>query len=125
MSKSLPYAEALKKAVHVSDEISLKTAIKQRELIIISSEPNLYDKMVKKFPKAKVMKNASIVSKIATGAGLLFPPLLIPGILGMIGTSAMDEFKDYDISVDYNKREVIFVKTKGNPYVKWDKKSKK
>lgn len=56
MSKKDNLNEALKNAVHVSNDLELKTAIKQKTLAIISTDITLYTKLLKKFPKEKVSK---------------------------------------------------------------------
>ena len=130
MSKKDNLNEALKNAVHVSNDLELKTAIKQKTLAIISTDIALYTKLLKKFPKEKVSKLTKTVGKsltilgtaitIGTGGILSGIGLPIAGAGALIGVSGMvaDDYSDYRIFMDYDNRRVAFVKVKGNPKVK-------
>lgn len=130
MSKKDNLNEALKNAVHVSNDLELKTAIKQKTLAIISTDIALYTKLLKKFPKEKVSKITKTVGKsltilgtaitLGTGGILSGIGLPIAGAGALIGVSGMvaDDYSDYRIFMDYDNRRVAFVKVKGNPKVK-------
>lgn len=129
-SKSVTYSAAVKNAVHVTDEVGLKTAVKQGKLVIISSDPQLYKKMLSKFPKEKVTKNVRTAGKVMTGigavaavmtGGIIGIPMAILGIAGTVGGKFLDYFKDYTIQMDYEEKQVLFIKTKGDVYVKMGK----
>ena len=130
-SKSVTYSAALKNAVRVTDDVGLKTAVKQGKLVIISSNPQLYKSMLSKFPKEKVTKKVTSASKVMTGigavaavmsGGIIGVPLAILGIAGTIGGNFLDYFKDYTIQMDYEKKQVMFIKTKGDVFVKMEKR---
>ena len=127
MAKTIKLEEAMRQATHVSTDVDLKTAVKKGQLVIISSNSQLYAKMLEKFPKEKVTKKVSSTGKavasvgvlltVATG-GLLGLPLVGGGLIAGAAGSILDDYKNYTILMDYDKKEVQFVKTKGNPHVK-------
>ncbi len=56
MAKTVKLTEALKDAVYVSDDTSMKTAIQQGKLVVISTDNALYTKLLEKFPREKLTK---------------------------------------------------------------------
>lgn len=130
MAKSVKFADALKDAVYVSDDISMKTAIQQGKLVVISNDNNLYIKLLDKFPKEKVTKKVSKTGKMMTAVGVLITvasggllssigiPLAGLGIAGSIAGDALDDYENYSIQMDYDNKQVQFIKTKGTPHVK-------
>ena len=64
MAKSIALEDAMRTATHVSNEVDLKTAVQQGKLVIISSNSQLYAKMLKKFPAEKVSKKVSGAGKV-------------------------------------------------------------
>ena len=118
---------------YVDNELDLKCAINTREVVIVSSNKELFEELEAKFKKkkasTKTKKTGSLVSKI--GMGLFTVSLFIPGLngvvlmgelavagiggLGKLAGSAMDEFKNYTMIIDYEKKRVLFVRVKGKP----------
>lgn len=130
MAKTIKVADALKDAVYVSDDISMKTAIQQGKLVVISTDNNLYVKLLDKFPKEKLTKKVSKTGKVMTVAGVFITvasggllssigiPLAGIGIAGSVAGDALDNYENYSIRMDYDNKQVQFIKTKGNPHVK-------
>lgn len=130
MAKAIKLQEAMRSATHVSNEVDLKTAIQQGKLVIISDNRQLYARMLEKFPMEKVSKRVSYVSKVMMGVGVamtlasggLLGPIGIPlagtGLAGGIAGNVLDDYNNYNIRIDYDQKQVQFIKTKGNPHVK-------
>lgn len=127
LSKTIKLEDAMRTAVHVSNEVDLKTAVQQDKLVIISSDSRLYAKMLEKFPMEKVSKKVSGVGKAVAGAGVLLTvttggilgvPLIGYGLLSHAIGNVADNYKNYTIRMDYDKKQVQFIKTKGKPHVK-------
>lgn len=124
--------DALKKAVYVSDEIELKSAVARNELIIISNDLKLYSKLLQKFPKEKITKKANKLGKVIAGLGIgitvatagLFSfiglPIAAAGTALGVGGNVLDEYNKYSICMDYKNKKVMFVKIKGNPCIDTD-----
>ena len=119
--------EAMDNAINVSDDLHLKTAIKQKSLVIISTDVNLYEKLLKKFPKEKVAMKTKGVGKTLTILGVLISvmsfgafafigvPMAGAGVvLGAAGL-VLEDYKDYSLFLDYDNMRVIFIKTEGSP----------
>lgn len=127
MAKAIKLEDAMRTAVHVSNEVDLKTAIQQGKLVIISSDRQLYAKMLEKFPLEKVSKKVSGAGKIVAGVGaaltvatggILGIPLIVGGLAGNVVGNVADNYRNYVIRMDYEKKQVQFIKSKGNPHVK-------
>lgn len=127
MAKTIKLEDAMKQATYVSTDIDLKTAVQRGDLVVISTDNELYEKLLKKFPMEKVTKGVSkagnkvagvgVILTVATG-GLLGLPLVGYGILAKVAGNLLDDYKNHTILMDYDKRQVQFIKTKGNPHVK-------
>lgn len=118
---------------YVDNEIDLKCAINTREVIIVSSDRALFIELEAKFRKkkasTKTKKAGSFLSKVGMGLfaiSLFFPglngvvlmgELAVAGIGGLskIAGSAIDDFKNYTMVIDYEKKRVVFVRVKGVP----------
>ena len=118
---------------YIDSEIDLKCAINTREVVIVSSDSELFIELESKFKKKKfsttAKKKGSLFSKI--GVGLFAVSMFIPGVRGVvlmgelaiagigglskIAGSAMDDFKNYTMVIDYENKRVIFIKTEGDP----------
>ena len=115
--------ELLDTATYVSDKVHLKTAVEKGETIIISTDPELYSKMLEKFPKEKMTKKSRKVGKKAAILGGVIA-VIFSGTIGLsiaaIGLAlnltgkALDDYKNYTILMDYDNMRLIFVKTKGD-----------
>lgn len=129
--------EALEKATYVSNDLELKTEIKKKTIAIISTDTKLYEKLLKKFPKEKVAEKSKKAGKFLTISGLLIT-LLTGGVLAIVGLPmagagaaigvtglALEDYKDYTLFMDYEKNQVIFLKTKGTPSIKLSRKFNK
>ena len=116
---------ALEKAPTVDNEIDLKSAIKMERNAIISTDQELYARLLKKVPKEKAARKTKKTGKflaafgtivsVATGGVLAWigVPIAAAGVL-ICGTGlVLEEYKDYSIFLDYDKKKVIFIKTKG------------
>ena len=116
---------ALEKAPTVDNEIDLKSAIKMERNAIISTDQELYASLLKKVPKEKAARKTKKTGKflaafgtivsVATGGVLAWigVPIAAAGVL-IGGTGIMlEEYKNYSIFLDYDKKKVIFIKTKG------------
>lgn len=130
--------EAMENAPIVTNRVELLSAVRKGELAIISVDQELYSSLLSKAPKEKVArktKNAGsamivlgAVITIATGGVLAGIGLPIAGaglVAGATGL-ALEEFKGYSILLDYDKKQVYFIKTKGTPSLElpenWDEK---
>lgn len=115
------------KAVRVSNNIDLKTEMKKNSLVIISTDEKLYENLLKKFPKAKISKGAKKTGKFLTFAGVLIS-VLSAGFLSFVGIPmagvgvvlgaaglVLDDYEDYRVFINYDNKEIIFVKVKGVP----------
>jgi hypothetical protein len=118
---------------YVDNEIDLKCAINTREVVIVSSDKALFVELEAKFKKkkasTKTKKAGSFLSKV--GMGLFAISLFIPGLNGVVlmgelavagigglsrlAGSAIDDFKNYTMVIDYENKRVLFVRVKGNP----------
>ena len=125
--------EALEKATYVSNDLQLKTEIRKKTIAIISTDIELYQKLLKKFPKEKVANKTKKTGKFLTVLGGLIT-VLTGGILAWIGLPiagagaalgltgmALEDYNDYTLFLDYDKKQVIFLKTKGSPSIKLSK----
>lgn len=119
--------KALNNAVHVSNDLELKTAIGKKELAIISNDTVLYARLLEKIPKERVSAGSKSFGKLLVGLGAaisimsfgLFAFIGVPmagagAVMGTIGI-ALDDYKDYSLALDYDKKEVVFLKVKGSP----------
>ena len=118
---------------YVDNDIDLKCAINTKKVVIISSDKKLFVELESKFKKKKAAsatkKTGSFISKV--GMGLFAISMFIPGLNGIvlmgelavagvgglskIVGSAMDDFKNYTMIIDYENKRVLFIKVKGNP----------
>lgn len=118
---------AYNNAVVVKNNIDLKTAIGKKELVIISEDAALYERLLKKVPKENVAAGAKNTGRILAvlgvaisvlSAGLFsfvgIPMAIAGGALGAAGL-VLDDYKDYSLYLDYDKKAVIFFKVKGSP----------
>ena len=129
MSKSIKIEEAVKTAVSVSNDTDLKTEIAKGTLMIISTDPALYSRLLKKFPKEKVSKNTKSVGGALAAFGVLitvitagafsFIGLPLAGIGAAMGIAGitLDDYTDYTIGLDYDAHHTIFMKLKGDPHI--------
>lgn len=121
---------ALNNAVHVSNDLELKTAIGKKNLAIISNDIVLYARLLEKMPKEQVSSGTKSFGKLLIGLGAaisimsfgLFSFIGVPmaaagAVMGTIGV-ALDDYKDYSLVLDYDKKEVVFLKVKGSPCLK-------
>lgn len=117
----------IERAPHVNNDVDLKTAMGQKKLVIISSDPKLYERLLSKLPKENISSGSKKLGSFLVGVGVaisvasagLFSFIGIPlaGAGAILGTTGLvlDDYKDYSLFLDYNSKEVIFVKVKGNP----------
>ena len=116
---------ALEKAPTVDNEIDLKSAVKMEKQAIISSEKELYARMLKKVPREKAARKTKKAGKFLTALGAVVS-VGTGGILAWIGVPiaaagiaiggaglVLEEYKGYSIFLDYDNQKVIFIKTKG------------
>ena len=131
------FEEAYQKAVVVKDSVALKTAIGKKELVIISEDPVLYERLLNKMPKEKTAATAKKAGGILAVLGVaisvlsfgLFsfvgvPMAIAGGALGATGL-ILDDYKDYSLFLNYDKQTVIFFKVKGYPRLNLPTKRKK
>ena len=131
------FEEAYKKAVLVKNDVELRTAIGKKELIIISEDPILYERLLNKMPKERVVagtkKAGSLLATLGVAISVLSygllsfvgVPMVIAGsALGAAGC-VLDDYKEYSLFLNYDKQNVIFFKIKGDPKLKLPSKSKK
>lgn len=129
--------EALETAVYVSDNVQLKTEIKKKTIAIISTDAGLYEELLKKFPKEKIADKTKKTGKFFTVAGVLIT-VLTGGVFAWIGLPmagvgaaigitglALEDYQDYTIFMDYEKKQTVFLKTKGTPAIKLSQKLSK
>ena len=131
------FEEAYQKAVVVKDSVALKTAIGQKELVIISEDPILYERLLNKMPKEKTAATAKKTGGILVVLGVaisvlsfgLFSfvcvPMSIEGGALCATVLILDDYKDYSLFVNYDKQTVIFFKVKGSPRLNLPTKHKK
>lgn len=118
---------------YVNNEIDLRCAVNTREVVIVSSDTALFVELESKFKKkkasVKTKKAGSFLSKV--GMGLFAISLFVPGLNGVVLMgelavagigglskllgSAIDDFKNYTMVIDYENKRVLFVRVKGNP----------
>ena len=127
------WEEAAENAIHVANNADLKTAIGKKALVIISSDQELYERLLQKFPKENVASGAKSLGKflvglglgisILTGGFLSFVGIPMDGIGAAFGATGMvlDDYKDYILAMDYDKKQVIFFKVKGSPCLEMPK----
>lgn len=107
--------------VIANDAMELRCARKLGEIVIVCTDKAFFAELDKKVSgnnalrKTKSMSKKGILAGIAlsfftAGAGLVVMGL---GALGTIAGTAMDQFKDYKVIMDYSERRVIFLKLKG------------
>lgn len=121
------FTEAFNNSVHVTNSVDLRSEVCKKSLVIVSTEAALYEKLIERFPKAKVAKGSRTAGKVLVGLGtaitvLSFGAFSFVGIpiagagvaLGSTGL-VLDDYKDYTILMDYDEKRVIFIKTKGTP----------
>lgn len=120
---------AIQNAVYVASEVELKSAIGKKELAIISTNASLYERLLKKYPKESVVSGTKRLGKWLAGIGIaisvlsfgLFSFIGLPmaGVGATIGLtgSALDDCKDYQLFLDYDKHQVLFLKTSGKPCI--------
>lgn len=125
--------EAAENAIHVTNKVDLKTAIGKKALVIISSDNELYERLLQKFPKENVASGAKSLGKVLMGLGagisilsggfFSFVGIPMAGIGAALGATGMvlDDYKDYILAMDYDKKQVIFFKVKGNPCLEMPK----
>ena len=63
------------------------------------------------------MAGAGALLAITTG-GLLGIPLIAGGLIGHAVGNVADNYRNYAIRMDYEEKQVQFIKVKGNPHVK-------
>lgn len=120
---------ALKEAVVVNNDVELKTELGQKRLSVISNDPVLYEQLLQKFSKAQISTKGKTWGTVLTVLGAAIT-ISTGGILWSVGVPmmgagaaigitgiALDDYKDYSIVVDYDKKQVIFLKTKGTPCI--------
>lgn len=124
------FKEALENAIYVEDDLQLKTEIKKKSMIVISTDIVLYEKFLHKFPKTKVARKTKDTGDLLTIAGILIT-VLTGGVLAIVGLPmagvgvamevtglAMEDYKDYEIYMNYDEKQVMFVKTGGKLSIK-------
>ena len=105
----------------------------KKSLAIISTDANLYEKLLQKFPKALVSSKGKTCGKALAGAGLALS-ILSGGLFAFIGVPLigagaavggvgilLDDYKNYSIILDYDAKQVVFIKTKGEPRIELPK----
>ena len=127
MEKYVTYEQALARKVIVSDSFSLKEAVRKGEVMIVSTDQKLYAELVARFSKAETAKKAKtiggaaitigVVGTLLTG-GLLAPVVAAAGIASTVTGAVLDDYKNYSLSFDFEKKNVIFFKVKGKPCLK-------
>lgn len=110
--------------VHTSNDLELKTELGKGTTIIISDDKELYGKMIQKFPKRKISKFAKKTGKVLTflgvgisvitGGVLSWIGLPMAGVGAAIGVTgkALDDYKHYEMIIDYDNMRLIFVNKK-------------
>lgn len=131
------FAQECARATRVNSDIDLKTAIGQKKLVIISSNQELYGRLLKKVPKENVSAGSKklggflialgTILSVATGGLFSFIGIPLAGAGAALGATGMvlDDYKDYSLFVIYEKKEVMFVKTKGTPCLELPKGTSK
>ena len=131
------FAQEYERATRVHSDIELKTAIRQKKLVIISSNEELYGRLLKKLPKENISAGSKklggfllvfgTVITIATAGLFSFVGIPLAGAGAALGATGMvlDDYKDYSLLVNYEKKEVVFIKTKGNPCLELPKGANK
>ena len=76
--------ELMRNAVYVNNSIELKTAIAKKELVIISTDPELYERMLNKITKEEVSNASKLWGKILMGVGA-FITVASFGLFSVIG----------------------------------------
>lgn len=106
--------------VYVSNALDLKCARETGEVVIVSNDEKFFVELDKKVSKSNLGKKTKKLGKGLIGVGVLglatisagLIPLAI-GAVGSIAGTALSDFKEYDVIVDYSERRVIFLKKKG------------
>ena len=119
--------DAVENAVHVANEVDLKTQIGKKALVIVSSDMELYTRLLQKFPKENMVSSAKSFGKgliglglgisFLTGGFLSFIGIPLAGIGAAIGATGivLEDYKDYILVMDYDNKMVTFFKVKGSP----------
>ena len=127
------WEEAVNNAIHVTNDVDLKTAIGKKALVIISSDSTLYERLLKKMPKENVSAGGKRLGKVLVWLGaaitvLSFGAFAFVGVpmagagavLGAAGL-VLDDYKDYSLFLDYDNKQVAFFKVKGTPHLELPK----
>lgn len=129
--------KAFEEATYVADDLQLKTEIKKNTIAIISTDLALYEKLVKKFPKEKVANTSKKTGKALMFFGVLITvltggvlssvgiPLCAAGMTMEIAGLVAEDYANYTIFMDYDKKQVKFLKTQGDPSIKLSQTFKK
>ena len=130
------FNEALENATYVADDLQLKTEIKKKTMVVISTDLALYEKLLQKFPKAKVARKTKSAGDLLTVVGILIT-IFTGGVLAIVGLPiaglglamevtglALEDYKDYSIFMHYDKQQVWFIKTGGKPSIELPKSIK-
>lgn len=129
LEKQQAWEHALKNAKHVSNDVDLKTVIGQKSLVIISTDPVLYQRLLQKFSKEKLAGKGKAWGKALAWTGTAIT-VLSAGVLSSIGIPligagaalgvtgmVLEDYKDYNLFLDYDNKQVVFVKVKGTPHI--------
>ena len=132
MSQVLTYEQALAQKRVVADSFSLKEAVKRGDVMIVSTDAELYSQLLERFNKQSAAKTAKttggIIAALGVGIALITTGLFIPagaalavagvGAAGGIAGMVLDDYKDYAFTLDFDNKNIIFLKIKGSPRVK-------
>lgn len=113
---------ALKTGVVVTNEVELKTEIAKKTPVVISTDSALYERLLQKFSKEKILDGTKTIGglMVILGSSLsiltygLFSFIGVPvagigALLGFAG-SILDDFKKYNIFMDYENMQVAFIR---------------
>lgn len=113
------------KPAYANDKNELKQAIKLKEQAVIVTDKNLFWAMEKRISINIKGKGIKKIGKygLAWGVltiGVIAPiglPLLCVSGLGTIAGYAIDKYKNYNLLLDYERENILFIKIKGdNPF---------
>ena len=99
----------------------LRCARKTGETVIVCTDHDFFAELDKKVTGDKVLNKTkklgmkglvagAILSSFTAGLGLV---VLVASALGTVAGVALEQFKDYNVVMDYEEKRVIFLKSQG------------
>ena len=114
------FAKLVKTAPHVPNDLELKTEMGKQTFIIVSDDEELYHSMIQRFPKRKISQTTKKFGNVLTilglgitiGTGGILSSIGLPlagiGLTSKLTGGILDDYKHYEMFIDYNNKKLIF-----------------